>query len=229
MTATQAKTPMSGDELTAYTTAVLHGIGAPATAWTLEWMERWAASEGTLAGYNPLASERPMPGHDSIFNSAGVRNYDSAQTGIDATIATLRLSYYKPIVKALRTQRVSNLRGILKAYQTWAGVNAPEGYAIARDLKGGWTPNGARTKQAEVISAPAKPVVSAPAVRKGARDTVLATTPVLVALISAWTGTDWTTAVADWEAHHWASAVGAVLATPFALAVWRMVRSRLSA
>lgn len=213
-TANPKPAPLSGDELRAFSTAVLRGIGAPDTDWTLDWMARWAASENTLATFNPLATERPMPGHDSQFNAQGVRNYDSLSTGIDATVDTLRLSYYKPIVKALREQRVTNLKGILKAYQTWAGVTAPEEYAIARALKGGWTPSGARTRQSVVVtSGPQRPVVGAHAA-KAAQAMVATGAATGAVLLADALSTDWSPFFGEVTGHHWQGALAILLATP---------------
>lgn len=228
MTAKTASAPMTGEELTAYLTAVLDGIGAPATPWTLDWMRTWAASENTRAAFNPLASERPAPGHDSKFNEDGVRNYDSADVGIAATVETLGLSYYAPIVDSLRKQRFTNRRAILKAYQTWAGVSAPEAYHVASLIKGGWTPHGAKTLQAVEVPPASAPIVSGDTARKSVRDTALAAPLGVFALIDAATRTDWGVFPAELDAHHWGAVAATFLATPFALAVWRIVRARLT-
>lgn len=231
MTAKAGTEPMHGEELTNFLKGVLRGIGAPPTPWNLCWMEQWAASEGTLAGYNPLATERPEPGHDSLFNHQGVRNYDSEDTGVAATVATLGLSYYAPIVESLRAQRFTNRKAILKAYQTWAGVTAPEAYHVAALIKGGWTPTGAKTLQAEEVAgvrAPVAPAVAAHA-RKTARDVVAAAPFGVLALVDAATSTNWSVLDADVNAGHWGVAVAAFLATPFALACWRALRAWLAA
>ena len=209
------KTPMSGEELTDFLTKVLYGIGAPATPWTLEFMEKWSASEGTLASFNPLATERPVAGATK-FNPQGVRNYISEEQGVSATVATLKLSYYKPIVKALREQKVSNLPGILSAYQTWAGVGAPEEYMIARELKGGWTPSGARTKQAETIAtASERPDVGRHAAKAAHEATTIGAGALAFVLLGQIDAIPWSTVIDDLRADHWWAAL--VLLAPFAV------------
>ena len=210
--------PMTGDDLRAFSTAVLHGIGAPATPWNLDWLKEWAASEGTLAANNPLATERPQPGHDSRFNSNGVRNYDSFDVGVQATVETLGLSYYQSIVDSMRAQKFTNRPAILRAYQTWAGVSAPEAYHVARLIKGGWQPNGAKTLQAAEVAVPTRsaPVLAEHA-RKGAHDAAVVGGAGLVAAAVASIAGDfpWEEAQTMWQAHHWYALIA--LATPFAV------------
>ena len=82
-----------------------------------------------------------------------MRNYDTAETGIAATVDTLELSYYAPIVASLRVQRFTNRKAILKAYQTWAGVSAPQQYHVASLIAGGLdSPPARASKQAEVVT-----------------------------------------------------------------------------
>lgn len=231
MVAKRADAPMSGEELREFIEGVLAGLSAPATEWNLQWMEEWARSESTLAGFNPYATTMPAPGA-TIFNHVKVRNFPDAATGIDATVRTLRLSYYVPIVHGLRTQSLADKRGILKSYQTWSGTNAPEAYHIARLIKSGWTPSGSRTLQSEETAViGAKAAQSADVSRtakKAVRDTV-ATTPAVGALvIGAVTATDNWGEIGDQLANgHWATAIGLFVATPVALALWRIVRGML--
>ena len=219
--------PMTATELSDFLSAVLRGIHAPVTAWNLDWMRTWAASEGTLADNNPLASERPAPGHDSEFNADGVRNYDTAETGIAATVETMLLGYYAPIVASLRAQRFTNRKAILKAYQTWAGVSAPQQYHVASLIADGWQPSGARTRQAEVVTSAPSPraVVNAHAAK--AVPATVAAVPV-AALFTAAMAFDWTTLGTDFANHHYAAAIGMTLASPLALTAWRALRSWLS-
>jgi peptidoglycan hydrolase CwlO-like protein len=68
--------------------AFLERIGAPVTRGNLVAVVAWEASEGTQATWNPLATTMPMEGA-TIYNSHGVRNYQSLGQGLDASLKTL--------------------------------------------------------------------------------------------------------------------------------------------
>ena len=67
---------------------LLPRIGAPACPNNVVSVVAWAAQEGTVAGWNPLATTYEMPG-STRFNSVGVRNYVSLDQGLDATVLTI--------------------------------------------------------------------------------------------------------------------------------------------
>jgi len=67
---------------------LLPRIGAPACTNNVVSVVAWAAQEGTVAGWNPLATTYGMPG-STRFNSVGVRNYISLDQGLDATVLTI--------------------------------------------------------------------------------------------------------------------------------------------
>ena len=48
----------------------------------------WCGLENTRAANNPLATTLHMPG-STLFNSAGVQNYQTLETGVQATVSTL--------------------------------------------------------------------------------------------------------------------------------------------
>lgn len=48
----------------------------------------WTSAEGTKAKWNPLATTQPMAGATD-FNSVGVKNYPSLESGLEATLKTL--------------------------------------------------------------------------------------------------------------------------------------------
>ena len=106
--------------------AVLQKIGAPVTNNNLSILLYWAQHEGGKASYNSLNTTMKAAG-TTDYNSAGVKNYPDAQTGINATAKTLLLSYYRPIVEALRANKsISYYYGnqdIIKALKTWGTVN----------------------------------------------------------------------------------------------------------
>lgn len=83
---------------------ILQGIGAPVTALNLKFLQNWHAAENSDASYNAFNTTKPMPGSTGLHgNSAGVQVYTSEQQGIAATIATLKESPYKGLVKALQS------------------------------------------------------------------------------------------------------------------------------
>lgn len=87
----------------------------------------WLAAENTSAHYNPLATTRGWPGA-TRFNSAGVKNYPTLRAGIGATLATLRLDPYKPILAALKAgDSVQRVTHAIEA-SPWSGTHyAPDG------------------------------------------------------------------------------------------------------
>lgn len=61
-----------------------------------------ASAEGTKARNNPFATSRALGRGETKFNAHGVKNYQTAQDGIDATVATFKLAYYKQVRRLLR-------------------------------------------------------------------------------------------------------------------------------
>lgn len=64
----------------------------------------WTKAEGTKARYNPLATTLNLA-PNTKFNSVGVRNYETRQQGIQASVQTLQGNFngYKTIVRGLVT------------------------------------------------------------------------------------------------------------------------------
>lgn len=81
--------------------AILRGVGAPVTAENIRFMNAWAQAEGGSAANNPFNTTQSGPGAAGNYNSVGVKNFNSPQAGIAATIATLRNGHYGPILRAL--------------------------------------------------------------------------------------------------------------------------------
>jgi hypothetical protein len=80
--------------------SLLTALGYPVTKLAVQDIMSWQDKENTTAAFNPLATTEPMPGA-TIFNSAGVRNYTSAEQGLQATVKTLNNGYYPDILNAL--------------------------------------------------------------------------------------------------------------------------------
>src|SRR4051812_5622023 len=88
--------------------AVLKGLGVNETPEKIKFLQAWRQGEGGQARNNPFNTSMDVPGDaDTKYNSHGVRNYPDRQTGLDATVATLKLSYYKEIVDLLQKDTVT--------------------------------------------------------------------------------------------------------------------------
>jgi hypothetical protein len=81
---------------------ILEGIDAPVTKNTLTFFFAWRQAEHGACAFNPFATMQPY-GASTKFNKAGVRNYESAEDGIGATIKTLLNGYYPDLLNRLRT------------------------------------------------------------------------------------------------------------------------------
>jgi hypothetical protein len=81
---------------------ILKGIAAPVTKNTLTFFFAWRQAEHGACAFNPFATMQPY-GASTKFNKAGVRNYESAEDGIGATIKTLLNGYYPDLLNRLRT------------------------------------------------------------------------------------------------------------------------------
>ena len=95
----------SGSE-SAWITAFLSALGAPASAANTASMTDWITHEGTYgsgATNNPLNTTEPGFGSTSVFNSDNVRNYPTGADGISATVATLEGGGYSDILALLKS------------------------------------------------------------------------------------------------------------------------------
>ncbi len=86
----------------AFAEAILRGIGAPVSDMNMRSMLAWMTGENTKAAFNPLATTRTGFDDAGDFNSAGVRNFKNFEQGVEATLETLNLGYYKDVVAALQ-------------------------------------------------------------------------------------------------------------------------------
>jgi hypothetical protein len=71
-----------------YAVRFLHQVGAKATRRNLLALVAWMQAEGGSASWNPLNTTQEAPGA-TVYNYAGVKNYPSAQVGIQAASETL--------------------------------------------------------------------------------------------------------------------------------------------
>lgn len=88
----------------AFYARVLSGIGAPVNQTNLAVLRAWQKVEGGTASWNPFNTTAKAPGATAYNNNNGypVRNYTSEAQGVDATVRTLKLPYYKLIVQGLK-------------------------------------------------------------------------------------------------------------------------------
>jgi peptidoglycan hydrolase CwlO-like protein len=98
---------------------LLSELGAPQCRDNLTVLVAWQVAEGTAAAHNPLATSHYMPG-STAFNSVGVRNFASADVGLQATVETLRL----PVPSYGYDAIVDNLAHCAPAKTTAIAINA---------------------------------------------------------------------------------------------------------
>ena len=98
--------PSSSGETREFYRQVLTRLGAPVTDENIKFFEAWHTAEsgafGGGAAFNPFNTTMKASDQTSNYNWVGVKNYTSKEEGIDATVRTLRLGYYRDIVNALR-------------------------------------------------------------------------------------------------------------------------------
>ena len=104
---------------------ILRKISAPVSDENLKFFYAWRQAEGAAAAFNPFNTTQPMPGATQ-YNSVGVRNYQSAEDGIAATVKTLTNGHYPEILSKLKSDagavEIANSLSDLKTWGTGAGV-----------------------------------------------------------------------------------------------------------
>jgi hypothetical protein len=80
---------------------VMNHIGAPINKHNIQACDAWQAAEGGDATWNPWNTTQPAAGATN-YNSAGVKNYPNRDTGISATVKTLKNGSYPHILAAFR-------------------------------------------------------------------------------------------------------------------------------
>lgn len=136
-------------DLNGYYRQVLQGLGLPVTPQNLASLSAWQRAEGgwtnNAAAFNPFNTTRGS--QYKGINSVGVRAYPNMQVGVQQTIDTLKLPYYKGIRSALASSAP------LDAFAS-AVYSSPWG------TKRGIAPGGGtRTLQAVTEPAPARKTV----------------------------------------------------------------------
>ncbi len=82
-------------------TKILQGVGAPVTDENMKFLLAWRQAEGKGGRFNPFNTTYKLP-NSTDFNKSKVKNYDSLQDGVIATIKTLKNSRYTCIVDGLK-------------------------------------------------------------------------------------------------------------------------------
>ena len=91
-------------------TAILTKANFPITQTSLDFLIAWAAAEhGTVQGaiFNMLDTEEGGQPGETTYNSVGVKDYLTLQSGVTATVTVMHNGYYPHIVSSLQSGKVT--------------------------------------------------------------------------------------------------------------------------
>lgn len=108
----------SGSTDTEFYQTLLTALQAPVTQENMKFLLAWRQAEGRGGTNNPFNTTYNLPG-STTMNSAGVRNYKSAQDGLIATIKTLKNGRYDCIVNGLRKDLGADRIAQCESLKTW--------------------------------------------------------------------------------------------------------------
>lgn len=138
----QAGQPADQVTQASFARAVLQSMGYPLTKQNVSSFVMWENREGgnwkNSATYNPLNTERNMPGSSSMGGGSGVQAYTSWQQGLNATIATLQEPAYGDLRAAFASGQ--GLTGSYKGLLTWSGNSYDTLYGASAVSQGGTNP-----------------------------------------------------------------------------------------
>jgi murein DD-endopeptidase MepM/ murein hydrolase activator NlpD len=97
---------------------LLENLKAPVSEENLKFLYAWRQAEGKGGLYNPFNTTWTLPGSTSM-NSAGVKNYQSLNDGMIATIKTLKNGRYDCIVNGLRNDISAEKIAQCESLKTW--------------------------------------------------------------------------------------------------------------
>jgi murein DD-endopeptidase MepM/ murein hydrolase activator NlpD len=97
---------------------LLENLGAPVSEENLKFLYAWRQAEGKGGKFNPFNTTWTLPGSTSM-NSHGVKNYQSLEDGMVATIKTLRNGRYNCIVDGLKNDIGASNIAKCESLETW--------------------------------------------------------------------------------------------------------------
>lgn len=114
--------------------AILVGIGAPVTNNNLRTLYAWRSAEGGTAAFNPFNTTQKMPDTTNYNCNKGnpVKNYSSAQNGIEATVKTLKNKYYPSMLTGLISE--SDISVYINELRKWGTGDGLRKELLAKTL-----------------------------------------------------------------------------------------------
>jgi len=97
---------------------LLENLGAPVSEENLKFLYAWRQAEGKAGKFNPFNTTHKMP-NATDFNSVGVKNYQTLQDGMVATIKTLKNGRYNCIVDGLKNDIGASNIAKCESLKTW--------------------------------------------------------------------------------------------------------------
>lgn len=97
---------------------LLEVLGAPISEENMKFVYAWRQSEGRGGLNNPFNTTWNLPG-STTMNSAGVRNYQTPQDGILATVKTLKNGKYDCILNGLKQDIGADRIAQCESLKTW--------------------------------------------------------------------------------------------------------------
>jgi hypothetical protein len=109
---------------------ILELLGAPVSNENMKFLYAWRQSEGKAGKYNPFNTTWDLPGSTN-FNKAGVKNYQSIEDGLSATLKTLIKPTYSCITNGLKNDIGASSIAKCESLSTWGS-----GDLVGKVIKG---------------------------------------------------------------------------------------------
>lgn len=97
---------------------LLENLGAPVSEENMKFLYAWRQAEGRGGKFNPFNTTWTLPGSTSM-NSHGVKNYQTLEDGMVATIKTLKNGRYNCIVDGLKNDIGASEIAKCESLKTW--------------------------------------------------------------------------------------------------------------
>ena len=117
---------------------LLENLGAPVSEENLKFLYAWRQSEGKAGKFNPFNTTWKLPG-STDFNSVGVKNYQTLEDGMIATIKTLKNGRYNCIVDGLKNDIGASNIAKCESLKTWGTGDLVA--KVVRSYESGSSPN----------------------------------------------------------------------------------------